>query len=29
MRKMHAMSVGELIRAWEALPAELRGEDPT
>jgi FixJ family two-component response regulator len=24
MRKMEARSVGELIRAWEALPAELR-----
>ncbi len=29
MRKMHATSVGELIRAWEALPAELRGGEPT
>jgi FixJ family two-component response regulator len=29
MRKMHATSVGELIRAWEALPAELRDEEPT
>ncbi|MGL4966636.1 MAG: response regulator transcription factor [Inquilinus sp.] len=29
MRKMHASSVGELIRAWEALPAELRDEAPT
>jgi len=29
MRKMHAISVGELIRAWEALPAELRDEEPT
>ena len=25
MRKMQARSVGELIRAWEALPAEARG----
>lgn len=24
MRKMHANSLGELIRAWEALPAEIR-----
>ena len=24
MRKMQATSVGELIRAWEALPADLR-----
>ncbi|TSD87190.1 response regulator transcription factor [Mycobacterium sp. KBS0706] len=29
MRKMHASSVGELIRAWEALPAELREGEPT
>jgi FixJ family two-component response regulator len=29
MRKMQAKSVGELIRAWEALPAELRGNAPT
>ncbi|WP_343716638.1 response regulator transcription factor [Inquilinus sp.] len=30
MRKMHASSVGELIRAWEALPAELREDgEPT
>ena len=30
MRKMGATSVGELIRAWEALPAELREEgEPT
>ncbi|MGO1080634.1 response regulator transcription factor [Inquilinus sp. CA228] len=30
MRKMHAASVGELIRAWEALPAELREDgEPT
>ncbi|WP_342235910.1 response regulator transcription factor [Inquilinus sp. OTU3971] len=29
MRKMHATSVGELIRAWEALPADLRDEAPT
>jgi FixJ family two-component response regulator len=29
MRKMHTTSVGELIRAWEALPAELRGGEPT
>lgn len=26
MRKMEAASVGELIRAWEALPAELRDQ---
>jgi FixJ family two-component response regulator len=25
MRKMQAASIGELIRAWEALPAEMRG----
>jgi FixJ family two-component response regulator len=25
MRKMQAVSVGELIRAWEALPADMRG----
>jgi FixJ family two-component response regulator len=24
MRKMHAASIGELIRAWEAIPADLR-----
>jgi FixJ family two-component response regulator len=24
MRKMQAASVGELVRAWEALPAEVR-----
>jgi FixJ family two-component response regulator len=24
MRKMQAASVGELIRAWEALPADMR-----
>ena len=24
MRKMQATSVGELVRAWEALPAQLR-----
>jgi FixJ family two-component response regulator len=24
MRKMHATSIGELIRAWEALPADIR-----
>ena len=29
MRKMHATSVGELIRAWEALPADLRDDEPT
>jgi FixJ family two-component response regulator len=29
MKKMHATSVGELIRAWEALPADLRDEEPT
>lgn len=29
MKKMHATSVGELIRAWEALPADLREGEPT
>ena len=29
MKKMHASSVGELIRAWESLPAELREGEPT
>ncbi|MBW8725591.1 MAG: response regulator transcription factor [Inquilinus limosus] len=29
MRKMRTTSVGELIRAWEALPAELREGEPT
>jgi FixJ family two-component response regulator len=29
MKKMRATSVGELIRAWEALPAELREGEPT
>ena len=29
MRKMRATSVGELIRAWEALPADLRDDEPT
>ncbi|MGO4726502.1 MULTISPECIES: response regulator transcription factor [unclassified Inquilinus] len=29
MRKMNATSVGELIRAWEALPPDLREEEPT
>ncbi|WP_395678427.1 response regulator transcription factor [Inquilinus sp.] len=29
MRKMHATSVGELIRAWEALPADVREGEPT
>lgn len=29
MRKMQARSVGELIRAWEALPAEARGNAST
>ena len=29
MRKMKAKGVGELIRAWEALPAELRGSAAT
>ena len=24
MRKMQAASIGELVRAWEALPADLR-----
>jgi FixJ family two-component response regulator len=28
-RKLQAGSIGELIRLWEALPAELRGEPPT
>lgn len=28
MRKMHANSLGELIRAWEALPAEVRDARP-
>lgn len=28
MRKMEAMSVGDLVRAWEALPEELRGKGP-
>jgi FixJ family two-component response regulator len=28
MRKMEATSVGELIRAWEALPEELREKNP-
>jgi FixJ family two-component response regulator len=26
MRKMQAASVGELIRAWEKLPADVRGQ---
>jgi FixJ family two-component response regulator len=26
MRKMHAISVGDLIRAWEALPLHIRSE---
>ncbi len=29
MRKMQARSVGELIRAWEAIPAEVRGHAST
>lgn len=29
MRKMQAKSVGELIRAWEALPPEVRGNGST
>lgn len=29
MRKMHANSLGELIRAWEALPADIRAARPT
>ena len=29
MRKMQAKSVGELIRAWEAIPAEIRGNGST
>jgi FixJ family two-component response regulator len=28
-RKLQAGSIGELIRLWETLPAELRGERPT
>lgn len=28
MKKMQAWSVGQLIRTWESLPAELRGEQP-
>jgi len=28
MRKMEVATVGELIRAWDALPAELR-QEPT
>ena len=27
MRKMHAGSVGDIIRAWEALPADLRDKE--
>lgn len=27
MRKMHALSVGDLIRAWETLPASARDND--
>jgi FixJ family two-component response regulator len=29
MRKMQAASVGDIIRAWEALPAGLREKEPT
>jgi FixJ family two-component response regulator len=29
MRKMQAASVGELIRAWEALPEEIRAIQTT
>ena len=29
MRKMHAMSAGDLIRAWEALPASVRDREPS
>jgi FixJ family two-component response regulator len=29
MRKMEAASIGELIRAWETLPAEMREVGPT
>jgi FixJ family two-component response regulator len=29
MRKMQAVSVGDIIRAWEALPATLREKEPT
>ena len=29
MRKMEATSVGELIRAWEALPEHLREKPPS
>jgi len=28
MRKMHAVSVGDLIRAWESLPRKLREQAP-
>jgi FixJ family two-component response regulator len=27
MRKMHAASIGELIRAWESLPCDVRGKE--
>jgi FixJ family two-component response regulator len=29
MRKMHAASVGDIVRAWEALPVSLREKEPT
>jgi len=29
MRKMHAASVGDIVRAWEALPVSLREKAPT
>ena len=29
MRKMHAASIGDIIHAWEALPADLRDREPT
>ncbi|MDQ7250463.1 response regulator transcription factor [Dongia sedimenti] len=29
MRKMHAGSVGDIVRSWEALPASLREKEPT
>jgi FixJ family two-component response regulator len=29
MRKMQAVSVGDIVRSWEALPADLRETGPT
>jgi FixJ family two-component response regulator len=29
MRKMHAGSIGDIVRAWEALPADLREQGQT